>query len=226
MPSLTPHLHLSSSCSVSLSGSPFLSCALSVISLLLFSCFPSDRSWQLPSGLFQALAHTHAFSPAPSSLFTLSLCLSPSLIISPSYCLTLSERTGLAVCVSKLELFLKALALTSTRSGGGPKQAGIHSSAYSSSIPVHLVGDSREGISHHVFVFLPWVSASLSTHCPFIYNEVSSLPVPVVAHSLLLARCFCHFQHVCMPTCPSLSFFPIYTSICPSVHCPARHSFC
>lgn len=68
---------------------------------------------------------------------------------------------------------------------------------------------SREGISRLVFVFLPQASASLSVHRSFIYNELSSLSVPVAAQiPLLLACCFCHFQHVCTSACPSPSRRP------------------
>lgn len=165
-----------------------LLCHLAVF-LRLLRRLPSDRSWQLPSGLFQALAHTHTHtrtlvptSSALSSLFTL-LLLFVTIPRHSSVLLLDSVWTYLpgGERLSKLDLRLKAPALCSRRSGGVPKWASIRSLClFFSSLPVHLVAYSGEGRgggggSHRVFVSLPRESASLSTHRSFIYNEVSSL---------------------------------------------------
>lgn len=199
--------------------------------LFLSPCFSSPSSFpQKPTAAIRLISgtgthtHTNASSPAPSSVFTLSLHLSPSILISPSFCLTPSEHTCLwaSACV-RVGPSSEALANTSRRTGGRPKQTG--SSATTSFLPstfllpttrflpVHLVASSREEISHHVCVFVPPASASLGTHLSFIYNEVSSLPVPVAAQ----APCFWHtLSRVCMSTCPShsVSFQFMHLSTC------------
>jgi len=127
------------------------------ISLLLFSCLPSDGNRQLPSGLFQALSHTRTHALTHSSLFTLSPCLSPSLVISPSFCLTPPEHTYLAVSVVLDQVGSPSECL-------GPNRHKIWRRTKASwdsllhlffFLPVHLPAFSGERISHCVFVFLP-----------------------------------------------------------------------
>ena len=196
------------------SVSPFLTCAHAVISsslslpslylspLLLFLP-PSDRSWQLPSGLFQALAHAHALPRAACFALSLSVCQLLRLFSPPS-----CKRTCMQASV-QVGWVSEAWAL-----GGEDLEedkSNRSSTTSSFSLPVHLVAHSGEGISH--CVFLPRVSASLSTHLSFIYNEVSDIPVPAVAQT----PCF-FAQRVHMSSCPSLSlFFPpqfIHLSTC------------
>lgn len=121
----------------------------SSLSLLLFFSFPSDRSHELPSGLFQTLAHT----PPPSPFFFLHFipvvtsCRNSSILLFDSIYLLM------CVCV-RLGLISDALALISGRSGGGQKQIWESLLCYFFFLflPVHLVAYSRDGVSHCVFV--------------------------------------------------------------------------
>lgn len=193
------------------------------ISLLLFCSLPSDRSWQLPSGLFQAPAHTRVPSSAifPSHTFALFATIPRnfSVLLFESFWAYLPAGDY----VSKLDLHLKALALASTRPGGGPKQAGIRVFA-SSSLPVHLVFNSR-GADFSVFMWPPWTSASLSMYGSFIYNEVSSLPVPVAAQ----ISCLWHAVAVTsnMPACLVVHlslFLAKFKHLSSHLPCPACQS--
>lgn len=73
-------------------------CPPRCLSLLLFLRPPSDRSWQLPSDLFQALAHTQSRSLVSShTLFVTFSCYS-SILLFDSIWMYLPDRVCVCVC--------------------------------------------------------------------------------------------------------------------------------
>lgn len=153
-PSLQPLLCLSFCRPVAqhLVSTPLSLPVLTLSSRHLFPC--SSIRWMLTAASrFISGAGTHMcpVPPAHSSHFTLFLSLSPSIIVFPSVCLTLSKRSCLAVgghpCwISFLELWFPSR----RRPGGEPKHTEIHCCAFSS---FYLSICFGEGISYCACVF-------------------------------------------------------------------------
>lgn len=235
MLSLPPLVSLSVLPSVFLRVSRLLTCAHAVISssLSILLCIslcrslllpspPSDRGWQLPSGLFQAPAHSHTLLSFHTFSLSLFVTCSCNFSIPPVWLrLLLSVQLGLRSEARRLSAEdLDGDKRHEKKRGVTPLL--LPSSAFFP--PVHLVAHSGEGISH--CAFLPWASASLSAHLSFIYNEVSDIPVPAVAQTPSLFG----MPSQSWPTCPDVCSSPLfpqfiylsYLSVC----WPACHSFC
>lgn len=76
-------------------------CPPRCLSLLLFLRPPSDRSWQLPSDLFQALAHTHNLARSLVSFHTLFVTFScySSILLFDSIWMYLPDKVCVCVCI-------------------------------------------------------------------------------------------------------------------------------
>lgn len=180
------------------------------LSLLHFFRPPSDRSWQLPSGLFQALAHTQ--SPSLFSFHTFPLCLSPFSEFFPSCCLTPS--TCLRVCV-RVCLCVQIGSVSEAwplqhriwRKTKAKRESLLCFFPSPLSLPVHLVAYTREGISHCVSPECQPLSAHISYSFIMRCQAFLSLWLLILFAFGMLPQS-CPTFH--MSTCPSL--FPLFPS--------------